>query len=652
MVQLSKTTRGQVIIGVAVALFAMFGLLGLTFDLGWSFYLEKSAQLAADSAAMSAGLEVLEIGGAVGPYDCTDPSVFCSASPVACAASPAVGVDPIDSLTTGCVYARRNGFWIGNPDHRQNVRLAAASGGSVGSTVNPPAAPGVLAYYWVTAMVAEETPQIFSAVFNNDRGVVSASATAAIVDSIVSGSLFLLNREQDGNFGGKGPGVGLDVQSNATGLGYSLNAGGRIIVSSQADGTGGLGHAVEIENGNAFVQAADVAIRGTGDYSLPGNSTWDQHFSTEPRTGLPPDSKLFLDPTAGKPNPPLPQNGQQGQAFVNGTVTITDGTDNGVNEWGTGSADDPYKLLPGVYYSYQPAQKNKAATANGNPIVLPGGKNTYYRFCVDLACGPGFGEYTFIGGLEIDGTNVEYGPGRYVYVGSSINQPANKRFALDITSNASVTDGLTPGSRPPDGNAGQLHILAGPDYVGADGRTMANFVNSTNGVIVPDLTNTVSGISPIVDYAPTTLQAGTTGNAQINLHGLQPKTGTGDFLPSELEGYRRFLFWQDRENSTFRYNFDGTYPCEPNATGGACDFPNDDARIADDTRFEVNGSANFSLYGVVYQPRGSYFNSTGGGDYTSPIQIITGAFQLAGNATLDLQNLDFPLTRRVVALVQ
>ena len=67
---------------------------------------------------------------------------------------------------------------------------------------------------------------------------------------------------------------------------------------------------------------------------------------------------------------------------------------------------------------------------------------------------------------------------------------------------------------------------------------------------------------------------------------------------------------------------------------------------------DVSGSPNFNLYGVVYQPRGSYFRSGGGGDYVARIQIVTGAFHLAGNATLDLQNLDFPLTRRMVALVQ
>ncbi len=49
-----KTSGGQAIVMVTMALFAMVGLMGLAVDLGWSFFVQKQAQSAVDGAAMAA----------------------------------------------------------------------------------------------------------------------------------------------------------------------------------------------------------------------------------------------------------------------------------------------------------------------------------------------------------------------------------------------------------------------------------------------------------------------------------------------------------------------------------------------------------------------------------------------------------------------
>jgi Flp pilus assembly protein TadG len=59
MMKLRSGERGQALLLVTLSLFAMCGLLGLAVDLGWSYFIQKSAQNAADSAALSAAYQAL-----------------------------------------------------------------------------------------------------------------------------------------------------------------------------------------------------------------------------------------------------------------------------------------------------------------------------------------------------------------------------------------------------------------------------------------------------------------------------------------------------------------------------------------------------------------------------------------------------------------
>jgi Flp pilus assembly protein TadG len=45
---------GQAIVMVTLALFSMAGMMGLAVDLGWSYFVQKTAQAAADGAALAA----------------------------------------------------------------------------------------------------------------------------------------------------------------------------------------------------------------------------------------------------------------------------------------------------------------------------------------------------------------------------------------------------------------------------------------------------------------------------------------------------------------------------------------------------------------------------------------------------------------------
>ena len=179
--------RGQVVVMVTLILFAMCGILGLAVDLGWSYFVKKSAMSAGDAAALASVEEVFDTMGE-GPYVC-GVGATCLDTPTPCG-SP-VPKPPANNIDNGCLYAQKNGFTAQGNDNRQNVTMQAGVGA-------PPTAPGVAGdYYWVTTRVAETIPQLFSSIFGNWLGTSSHRSTAGVVDSVVPGSLILLNRDPD-----------------------------------------------------------------------------------------------------------------------------------------------------------------------------------------------------------------------------------------------------------------------------------------------------------------------------------------------------------------------------------------------------------------------------------------------------------------------
>jgi hypothetical protein len=61
---------------------------------------------------------------------------------------------------------------------------------------------------------------------------------------------------------------------------------------------------------------------------------------------------------------------------------------------------------------------------------------------------------------------------------------------------------------------------------------------------------------------------------------------------------------------------------------------------------------NDSLYGMVYQPRGSWLTMQGNGNITSPTIFVTGAINLQGGADLKLINERDSLKKRIIVLIE
>src|SRR5512134_81073 len=121
MMRRNRGELGQVIVMVTLVLFAMVGIMGLAVDLGWSYFTKKSAQTAADAAALAA----VEAAFAAESDEDTNSTYECGTE-VACVAlsqcpSP-IPNPPANNIDVGCLYAKQNGFQV-QPGGRQNVTM-------------------------------------------------------------------------------------------------------------------------------------------------------------------------------------------------------------------------------------------------------------------------------------------------------------------------------------------------------------------------------------------------------------------------------------------------------------------------------------------------------------------------------------------------
>src|SRR4051794_6150116 len=179
-----KQERGQALLMVTLSMVLICGMLGLVVDLGWGFFVKRSAQSAADAAALAGARKAYSVIGQRGNYSCgTD--LDCQATAASCSS-----ITNSSNLYSGCQYARQN-FNI-RPAAQQNLRMTSGTSSPfVTNTGN------VVTKYWVTATVAGQIPQLFSAVLGNTTLTSSARATAAVVTKVVDGALILLNRRRD-----------------------------------------------------------------------------------------------------------------------------------------------------------------------------------------------------------------------------------------------------------------------------------------------------------------------------------------------------------------------------------------------------------------------------------------------------------------------
>jgi hypothetical protein len=444
---------------VTLALMAMCGIMGLAVDLGWAFYVRRSAQAAVDAAALGAMRTAFQSNLTV---DCV--SLGCSTTPISCSAATST------TLVTGCSYAQRNGFTPGGHSGHQTVTIQANTG-------NPVSAAGVSSSYWVTVRATETVPQLFSAVLGHPLATVSARATGALTNIVVRGSLVLLNRNGDAS-PVVGAGTNLAVQGGGT-----ISATGGILMASTSTLAGKLGGSSSVRN-TSFTR-----IRGSGTYTLGGaGSVWQN----TPTNGYV-DGSQFTDPMSGKGQPPVATTVQPAVPVAGGTIA-------------GGTVNSPTILHPGNYYATSTCG-GTCVQASGTPITLGSG---YFKF--DNS-GAGFGDYIFYGGFATGSGNstVTFAPGRYVFAGTN----SSSTPAFSISNGTTLKDNTAAGGVPAS-DAGEAFIFTDLSYPGLSAQIPAAvqarsslFAYGTAGIKTGNNSNSsinLHGLNPSSPNLPSALQ--------------------------------------------------------------------------------------------------------------------------------------------------
>src|SRR5512143_3783320 len=99
-----KTSGGQAIVMVSLALFSMAGMMGLAVDLGWSYFTQKIAQASADGAALAAVHEAwARKGGLSAGWACSSGASASYCQPAAPAPCSTIKSDTSSNLYNGCL---------------------------------------------------------------------------------------------------------------------------------------------------------------------------------------------------------------------------------------------------------------------------------------------------------------------------------------------------------------------------------------------------------------------------------------------------------------------------------------------------------------------------------------------------------------------
>jgi hypothetical protein len=250
-----RDRSGQAGIFVVLNLTVLFGVLGLSVDLGWAYFRRQAAQTAADAAAMAAVVYATQQG-----FTCGVNGVVCAAS-TPCA-NPNVS-PPTTDFQVGCLYAGSNGYLNGGS---KGVSMSGNSTAPPGVTGNTPA-------YWVQATISEHIFNLFGSFGGMSAFNINATATAGIATTPPGACVYVLD-----------PSV-----SNAFSIGGSaeVTATCGIFVHSSSPNAFSI-------NGNPTVNAAQILVNGGG---TSGKSTPEPTFHSP----TPID-----DPLSILPMPPVP----------------------------------------------------------------------------------------------------------------------------------------------------------------------------------------------------------------------------------------------------------------------------------------------------------------------------------------------------------
>jgi putative Flp pilus-assembly TadE/G-like protein len=402
---------------MTASIVAMMGLMALTVDLGLSYFLKKTAQTAADAAALAGASAAMSNLGANTVPSCAT-NVTCQA--ITACPSP-VPNPPTNNLHSACLYAQQHGFTQGGNGGVQNVTVAADV------TPTPPTVPGVNVIYWVTVRVAQSVPGMFGSVLGFTNSTVAARATASISQGTRGGTLYVLNRQNDTS------GIGSPGTTLANGGTANVTVPGGIMMASIANGSNNPSYAYAGNlQGSADVEAPFTNIRGAGTVTLGGSAVW--HVA--PRSGFS-DGPMFYDPMGGMGQPsPLPSAGQTNYVGVaNGCLDCL-----------------TQPLQPGQYYAIDSRGRptGDLLKANADVTFSDGGS--------------GFGNYVFYGGLAFPAThtNIVFYPGRYVLAGA-----LSSNDIISFHTQVYIRDQGTAGQQNTD--AGEIFIFTDPTYPGLAG---------------------------------------------------------------------------------------------------------------------------------------------------------------------------------------
>ncbi len=317
----SDKHRGQALIMTTMALIPMFGLMGLAVDLGWMEFTKKSAQTAADAAALAS---LLQFQSTTFSTDFT-----CGAGGVICQAPTSCGSISAGYLHSGCAYAQLNGF---SSSGNQFVSLESGVG-------VPPTASGVqTSAYWVTARVNQTVPQLFSAVLGNSTGSVAARATAAL--NPAKDCIYVMDPSGSGALSMSG------TPSLVSSCGVYINSNSPTALSG---------------NGTPTLTASEIDV--VGNYSFGGTLN-----PNPPSTAVAPMS----DPLANLPAPSVPAGCDFNNYQANGTRTLTPGVYCG----GIDIRNSTATMTPGVYI----LKGGGLTTQSANSILTGNGVTIYNTY--------------------------------------------------------------------------------------------------------------------------------------------------------------------------------------------------------------------------------------------------------------------------------
>jgi hypothetical protein len=461
----------------------------------------------------------------------------------------------------------------------------------------------VFTTYWNTVTIQETTPRFWAALMGNDMHL-TARATAAVVDVDVSASLVLLNRENDCIAMESNTqltcGVDLLVSANNNNGTDALLAEGGIYLASNKHGTSEDGRYAGENTGGGTIRAPFTRIRGSGWYKASNNAEWIETPANR-------DSRAALDPMRGK-GQPAPPTGLPNREVPGGLIA------------GSNDPNNPTILLPGNYYATATGA-NGTKYATGAPIRVSGN----IQFSNE---GTGFGEFVFFGGFsnQSGGTKVIFDPGRYIFAGARPKNNGDPSPLFNVAANMSLTDPNYDNTS----SAGELFVFTDSQYKG-QGQTLQ----------IPEL---VQPIASELRHGNAGFQTGNNANVVTQLRGLNANSPN---LPLELKKFGQVLVWQDQKNSVVKYDESGHYV---NCGSDTC--RNTDLASPKSPELFLQGSPNARMFGVIYQPRGSWTTVQGGGMYKVPVQLIAGALKIQGSASFQMEKTPIPVMVRTVALVE